>query len=89
MAESLDNRRLAAILCTDVAGYSALMEKDEAGTLAALQALRAGVVDPAVAAHRGRIVKTTGDGFLAEFASAVGLPIPEPASKVEYIEIAA
>jgi TolB-like protein/class 3 adenylate cyclase len=64
-------RRLAAILAADVAGYSRLMAADEVGTLEALKACRREVVDPAIAAHRGRIVKTTGDGMLVEFASAV------------------
>jgi TolB-like protein/class 3 adenylate cyclase len=64
-------RRLAAILAADVAGYSRLMGADEVGTLAALKALRREVVDPAIAEHNGRIVKTTGDGMLVEFASAV------------------
>jgi adenylate cyclase len=64
-------RRLAAILAADVAGYSRLMGADEVGTLAALKAHRREIVDPAIAAHRGRIVKTTGDGILVEFASAV------------------
>jgi adenylate cyclase len=64
-------RRLAAILAADVAGYSRLMAADEAGTLAALRGLRTRVLDPAVAEHGGRMVKTTGDGFLIEFPSAV------------------
>jgi TolB-like protein len=64
-------RRLAAILAADVAGYSRLMAADEVGTLAALKACRREVVDPQIAAHNGRIVKTTGDGVLVEFASAV------------------
>jgi TolB-like protein/class 3 adenylate cyclase/tetratricopeptide (TPR) repeat protein len=64
-------RRLAAILAADVAGYSRLMGADELGTLEALKAYRREVVDPAIAAHHGRIVKTTGDGLLVEFASAV------------------
>jgi adenylate cyclase len=64
-------RRLAAILAADVAGYSRLMGADEVGTLSALKAHRREVVDPAIAAHNGRIVKTTGDGMLVEFASAV------------------
>jgi adenylate cyclase len=64
-------RRLAAVLAADVAGYSRLMGTDEVGTLAALKALRREIVDPAIAAHNGRIVKTTGDGLLVEFASAV------------------
>ena len=54
-------RRLAAILAADVAGYSRLMEADEEGTLAALRAVRREVGDPAIAAHNGRVVKTTGD----------------------------
>jgi adenylate cyclase len=69
-AERVD-RRLAAILAADVAGYSRLMEADEEGTLARLLSLRREVTDPAIAAHRGRIVKTIGDGLLVEFASAV------------------
>jgi len=64
-------RRLAAILAADVAGYSRLIEADEEGTLGRLRALRAEVIDPKIAAHRGRIVKTTGDGLLVEFASVV------------------
>src|SRR5580700_10421870 len=64
-------RRLAAILAADVAGYSRLVGADEEGTLAALKALRRELIDPSVAEHRGRIVKTTGDGLLVEFASVV------------------
>jgi adenylate cyclase len=64
-------RRLAAILAADVAGYSRLIEADEEGTLNRLKALRAEVIDPRIAAHRGRIVKTTGDGLLIEFTSVV------------------
>src|SRR6202023_1071950 len=64
-------RRLAAILAADVAGYSRLMGEDEEGTHAALTVLRREVTDPQIAAHRGRIVKTTGDGLLVEFASVV------------------
>jgi class 3 adenylate cyclase/pimeloyl-ACP methyl ester carboxylesterase len=64
-------RRLAAILAADVAGYSRLMSDDEAGTLAALQTHRSGLIDPAIARHHGRIVKLMGDGLLAEFASVV------------------
>jgi len=60
-------RRLAAILAADVAGYSRLIEADEEGTLARLKALRAEIVDPKIALHRGRIVKTTGDGLLGTF----------------------
>src|SRR5229473_642089 len=64
-------RRLAAIHAGDVAGYSQLMGLDEEGTLAALKGHRRAVVDPKIAEHRGRIVKTTGDGILVEFASVV------------------
>ena len=64
-------RRLAAILAADVAGYSRLMGADEEGTLVALTAIRRELGDPKIAEHRGRIVKTTGDGLLAEFASVV------------------
>ena len=65
------SRRLAAILAADVAGYSRLMGADEEGTLAALKAIRRELSDPKVKEHRGRIVKTTGDGLLVEFASVV------------------
>jgi adenylate cyclase len=71
MAEARVERRLAAILAADVAGYSRLMGVDEEGTLAALKAARREIIDPEIAEHRGRIVKTTGDGALVEFASAV------------------
>ena len=64
-------RRLAAVLAVDVVGYSRLMGNDEEGTLARLKAVRKAIVDPNIASHRGRIVKTTGDGMLVEFASAV------------------
>jgi adenylate cyclase len=64
-------RRLAAILAADVAGYSRLMGANEEGTLAQLKSIRRALVDPTISAHRGRIVKTTGDGMLVEFASAV------------------
>jgi class 3 adenylate cyclase len=64
-------RRLAAILAADVAGYSRLMGADEEGTLARLKALRRELADPKIKEHRGRIVKTTGDGLLIEFASVV------------------
>jgi adenylate cyclase len=71
MAEAHVERRLAAVLAADVAGYSQLMGIDEEGTLAALKAHRHELIDPKIAEHRGRIVKTTGDGALVEFASAV------------------
>ena len=64
-------RRLAAILAADVAGYSRLIGADEEGTLNRLRALRAEIVDPAIAQYRGRMVKTTGDGLLVEFTSVV------------------
>jgi adenylate cyclase len=71
MAEERLQRRLAAILSADVVGYSRLMGVDEAGTLSRLNALRRELIDPAIAAHSGRIVKLMGDGALVEFASAV------------------
>jgi adenylate cyclase len=64
-------RRLAAILAADVAGYSRLIGADEEGTLSRLKALRVEVIDPKIAEDHGRIVKTTGDGLLVEFASVV------------------
>ena len=64
-------RRLAAILIADVVGYSRLIRADEEGTLAALKALRAELIDPKIAEHHGRIVKLMGDGMLAEFSSVV------------------
>jgi len=64
-------RRLAAILAADVAGYSRLMGEDEEGTLARLKAIRRELADPKIKEHHGRIVKTTGDGLLLEFASVV------------------
>ena len=71
MTDERVERRLAAVLAADVAGYSRLMGGDEEGTLAKLKAVRKTLVDPTIAEHRGRIVKTTGDGMLVEFASAV------------------
>jgi adenylate cyclase len=71
MAEHRVERRLAAILAADVAGYSLLMGADEEGTLARLNAYRREFLEPTVAAHRGRIVKRTGDGMLVEFASVI------------------
>src|SRR5262249_34212389 len=64
-------RRLAAILAADVAGYSRLIGADEGGTLERLKALRRKLLDPRIAEHRGRLVKTTGDGLLVEFGSVV------------------
>ena len=71
MSEARVQRRLAAIMAADVAGYSRLMGADEEGTLAALKQLRRDLADPKIKEHRGRIVKTTGDGLLVEFASVV------------------
>jgi adenylate cyclase len=70
-AEERVERRLTAILAADVAGYSRLMGEDEEGTLATLKGHRRELLDPKIAEHRGRIVKTTGDGLLVEFASVV------------------
>src|SRR5215469_14478367 len=64
-------RRLAAIMAADVAGFSAAMERDEEGTFAQVQELRQKIIEPKIAEHTGRLVKTTGDGFLAEFASPI------------------
>ena len=64
-------RRLAAILAADVAGYSRLIGADEEGTLLRLRSIRAKVIDPIIAEHRGRLVKTTGDGLLVVFGSVV------------------
>ncbi len=71
LIEKRVERRLAAVLAADVAGYSRLMGADEEGTLARLKAIRKVLLDPKITEHRGRIVKTTGDGMLVEFASAV------------------
>src|ERR1700720_4369584 len=71
MSEGRVERRLAAILAVDVVGYSRLMGMDDEGTLAALRAIRRELGDPKIREHRGRIVKTTGDGLLVEFASVV------------------
>src|SRR5437764_8798956 len=71
MAGEHVQRRLTAILAADIAGYSRLMGADEEGTLAQLKALRHALLDPKIEEHQGRIVKTTGDGTLVEFASVV------------------
>jgi adenylate cyclase len=65
-------RRLTAILAADVAGYSRLMGQDEAGTLTRLKGLSCELIDPKIAEHKARIVKTSGDGTLIEFASVIG-----------------
>ena len=72
MAIERVERRLAAILAADVAGYSRLMGADEEGTLAQLKVHRREVIDPKIGEHKGRIVKTTGDGLLVEFGSVIG-----------------
>ena len=71
MVEDRVDRRLAAILAADIAGYSRLMSGDEEGTLRQLKAHRKEVIDPKITEHRGRVVKTTGDGMLVEFVSVV------------------
>src|SRR5499426_923871 len=71
MVAERTQRRLAAILAADVVGYSRLMERDEAGTVAVLRERRKGTLVPLVAEHQGRIVKLMGDGVLVEFTSAV------------------
>ena len=71
MAYDPVERRLAAVLAADMVGYTRLMEADEAGTIARQKKHRKALIDPKIAAHRGRIVKTTGDGMLVEFASVV------------------
>jgi TolB-like protein/class 3 adenylate cyclase/Tfp pilus assembly protein PilF len=71
MADSAANRKLVAILCADVAGYSRMIGEDAEGTLATLASHMAELIDPTIARHHGRIVKTTGDGVLAEFASPI------------------
>ena len=71
MPEQRAQRRLAAILSADVVGYSRLMGEDEEGTLARLKAHRSELIDVKIAEHRGRVVKSTGDGILIEFASVV------------------
>ncbi len=70
MAEGIQ-RRLAAVLAADVAGYSRLMGEDEAGALSALRQLRTEIFAPTVEGHRGKVVKSMGDGWLVEFASVV------------------
>jgi adenylate cyclase len=66
-----ETRKLAAILVADVVGYSRLAGTDEERTLARLRGLRSDLIDPAIAAHRGRVVKRTGDGSIIEFRSVV------------------
>jgi class 3 adenylate cyclase len=71
MAAEPIERKLTVVLVADIVGYSRLTAADEEGTIARLRELRSELVDPAVIHHRGRIVKTMGDGFLIEFQSAV------------------
>ena len=71
LANERVERRLAAILAADVTGFSALMERDEEGTYARIGTLRREVIEPRLSDHQGRLVKTSGDGFLAEFASPI------------------
>ncbi len=71
MAEDRVERRLAAIFAADMVGYSRLMEADETGTIARQKAHRVELIDPVIASHGGRIVKTMGDGLLVEFPSVV------------------
>ena len=69
MTEPWVQRRLAAILAADVVGYSALMERDEEATYAEFERLERALIEPSLSRHDGRLIKTTGDGALAEFAS--------------------
>jgi adenylate cyclase len=78
MSEAQVERRLAAILAADVAGYSQMMGQDEAGTLAALKTQRSELIEPMIAKHAGRVVKLMGDGVLAEFSSVVEAPSAQP-----------
>jgi adenylate cyclase len=71
MAAAPSERKLTVVVVADVVGYSRLAAADEEGTIARLRQLRSELVGPAVARHRGRIVKTMGDGFLIEFPSVV------------------
>jgi len=71
MAETTSTRRLAAILAADMVGYSRLMGRDEMATIQRQKRHRQELIDPTIAEHHGRIVKTTGDGMLVEFASVV------------------
>ena len=71
MSETASPRRIAAILAADVAGYSRLVGDDEEGTLVRLRAIRRGLIEREIDAHRGRIVRIMGDGYLIEFSSAI------------------
>jgi TolB-like protein/class 3 adenylate cyclase len=71
LVDELVQRRLAAILAADIVGFSSLMERDEEGTYARIGRLRRELIEPRLSEHQGRLIKTTGDGFLAEFASPI------------------
>src|SRR5215217_1854090 len=76
----MTTRRLAAILAADVVGFSSMMERDEEGTLRLLKATQRDLIEPRVREHQGRIVKTTGDGFLIEFGSPLAAQLIEAES---------
>ena len=78
-------RRLAAIMAADIVAYSRLVERDEARTLAAIRALRAKVLDPLIADHKGRIVKRMGDGAIVEFGSVVDAVASAVAARVSWL----
>jgi TolB-like protein/class 3 adenylate cyclase len=71
LVDKLVQRRLAAILAADIVGFSSLMERDEEGTYTRVGRLRCELIEPSLSEHQGRLIKTTGDGFLAEFASPI------------------
>src|SRR6202161_4971008 len=71
LVDELVQRRLAAILAADSGGFSSLMERDEEGTYARIGRLRRELIEPRLSEHQGRLIKTTGDGFLAEFSSPI------------------
>ena len=88
MARERVKRKLSAILCADVVGYSRLMGEDEAATLQALKKCETEIIDPIVKEHNGRIFKRMGDGFLVEFSSAVdSMTVPSPGKKKFKIRI--
>src|SRR5438046_8619623 len=76
-------RRLSAVLAADVVGYSRLVGIDEEGTLERLRSIRLELIDPAIAVHRGRIIKTAGDGILVEFPSVVDTRSEEHTSELQ------
>ena len=86
MAAERVERKLAAILAIDAAGYSRLMEADEEGTHNALKQLRCEIIDPKIDAHYGRVVKSTGDGLLVEFGSVVDAARCAVALQLEMVE---